>query len=378
MGGIRLTELTKAFRHGPVAVDGVNLEIEDGEFMVLVGPSGCGKSTLLRLIAGIEEPTAGTVNIGERDVTRLEPRKRDIAMVFQNYALYPHLSVFENIEFPLKIQKMAKGERRERVRRVARILGLDAHLHRKPRQLSGGQRQRVAVGRAIVRHPQVFLFDEPLSNLDAKLRVQMRVELKRLHDRLETTAIYVTHDQVEAITLGDRIAVLSGGVLQQVGPPQEVYDRPANVFVAGFIGSPPMNLLRGRASAGRIAIGDVALEDVAVRDGDVLVGIRPEGLRPVGDGHAGPVLDLRVDVVEPLGDEVLAHGSVATGAGAPVATDRLLDATESEPTVTVRLSPEDRPAAGSTVHVAIAPNAVRLFDPATGRALDVSVSSSLG
>src|SRR5213595_3100949 len=223
------------------AVKDVNLTIRDKEFMVLVGPSGCGKTTTLRMVAGLEEITAGEIAIGDRIVNDLPPKDRDIAMVFQNYALYPHMTVYDNMAFGLKMRKFPKPEIEKRVKDAAEILGIQDLLKRKPRQLSGGQRQRVAVGRAIVRHPQVFLFDEPLSNLDAKLRVQMRVELKRLHERLETTAIYVTHDQVEAMTLGDRVVVMKDGVVQQVGEPLELYDRPANRFVAGFIGSPAMN-----------------------------------------------------------------------------------------------------------------------------------------
>src|SRR5438477_5041226 len=223
------------------AVKDVNLHIRDKEFVVLVGPSGCGKTTTLRMVAGLEEITAGEIAIGDRVVNDLPPKDRDIAMVFQNYALYPHMTVYDNMAFGLKMRKFPKAEIEQRVRDAAQLLGIQELLKRKPRQLSGGQRQRVAVGRAIVRHPQVFLFDEPLSNLDAKLRVQMRVELKRLHDRLETTAIYVTHDQVEAMTLGDRVVVMKDGVVQQVGEPLELYDRPANRFVAGFIGSPAMN-----------------------------------------------------------------------------------------------------------------------------------------
>jgi ABC-type sugar transport system ATPase subunit len=306
-------------------------------------------------------------------VNDVPPKDRDIAMVFQNYALYPHMTVEKNLAFGLRRRRTPRDDVRQRVDEVSRMLGLDDLLRRRPGQLSGGQRQRVAMGRALVREPEVFLLDEPLSNLDAKLRVQMRSELKRLHDRIDVTTIYVTHDQVEAITLGERIAVLSEGVLQQVGPPQDVYDHPANVFVAGFIGSPPMNLLEGRATGGRIAVGDVELVDPQVPDGEVLVGIRPEGLHPVGEDHAGPVFEVCVDVVEPLGDEVLVHGSIE-GRVADVrirSEDEafLADGERDRARVTLRLPPEERPKPGSRLRVAIAQQTVRLFDPTTGLAI---------
>jgi ABC-type sugar transport system ATPase subunit len=359
---------------GPVvAVEDLTLEVADGEFLILVGPSGCGKSTALRMVAGLERISDGTIAIGDRVVNDVPPKDRDIAMVFQNYALYPHMTVEKNLGFGLRRRRTPHEDVRRRVDEVSRMLGLDDLLRRRPGQLSGGQRQRVAMGRALVREPEVFLLDEPLSNLDAKLRVQMRSELKRLHDRIGVTTIYVTHDQVEAITLGERIAVLSDGVLQQVGPPQEVYDHPANVFVAGFIGSPPMNLLAGMALDGRVTVGEVELEHAGAPDGEVLVGIRPEGLRPVGAEHAGPVFEVCVDVVEPLGDEVLVHGSVAAADGAPATEgDGAILAAESESgraSVVVRLPPEDRPATGSLLRVTPAPNALRLFDPASGRAI---------
>src|ERR671922_2094595 len=255
MGAIHLTELTKEYRHGPRAVDDVSLEIGDGEFMVLVGPSGCGKSTLLRLIAGIEEPTTGTVHIGERDVTRLAPRKRDIAMVFQTYALYPHLSVRGNLGFGLRLRRVEKDARERRVQEVADVLGLKDLLDRRPAALSGGQRQGVARGRAIVREPAAFLMDEPLSNLDAKLRVSMRAQLSRLHERLGVTTVYVTHDQIEAMTLGQRVAVLRGGVLQQCDTPEMLFEHPANLFVAAFIGSPAMNLVEAVVEDGEARFG---------------------------------------------------------------------------------------------------------------------------
>ena len=255
MNGIQITNVTKAYKNGPRAVDDVTLEVNEGEFMVLVGPSGCGKSTLLKLIAGIEETTAGTIHIGGRDVTDLDPRKRDIAMVFQNYALYPHLSVRGNLGFGLKLRKTSKDDIVTRVNDVARILGLEEMMDRKPGELSGGQRQRVAMGRAIVREPQAFLMDEPLSNLDAKLRVSMRAQLSRLHERLGVTTVYVTHDQVEAMTLGQRVAVMRGGVLQQCDTPERLFDRPANLFVAAFIGSPAMNLVEAVVEDGEARFG---------------------------------------------------------------------------------------------------------------------------
>src|SRR5499433_1169186 len=300
------------------AVKDVNLTIRDKEFMVLVGPSGCGKTTTLRMVAGLEEITAGEIAIGDRVVNDLPPKDRDIAMMFQNYALYPYMSVYDNMAFGLKMRKFPKAEIAKRVQDAAEILGIHDLLKRKPRQLSGGQRQRVAVGRAIVRHPQVFLFDEPLSNLDAKLRVQMRVELKRLHERLETTAIYVTHDQVEAMTLGSRVVVMKDGWVQQVGEPLEIYTKPANKFVAGFIGSPSMNFisvtlteqsgtLYAEASGVKIKVpADRAARLAAYKGQHIALGIRPEDLRLAGGGDpADATFDALVEVVEPLGSEIL-------------------------------------------------------------------------
>ena len=373
MARVAFDGVTKVYPGPVVAVEDLTLEVADGEFLILVGPSGCGKSTALRMVAGLERISDGTIAIGDRVVNDVPPKDRDIAMVFQNYALYPHMTVEKNLGFGLRRRRTPHEDVRRRVDEVSRMLGLDDLLRRRPGQLSGGQRQRVAMGRALVREPEVFLLDEPLSNLDAKLRVQMRSELKRLHDRIGVTTIYVTHDQVEAITLGERIAVLSDGVLQQVGPPQEVYDHPANVFVAGFIGSPPMNLLAGMAVDGRVTVGEVELEHAGAPDGEVLVGIRPEGLRPVGAEYGGPVFEVCVDVVEPLGDEVLVHGSVAAAGGAPATeVDAAILAAESESgraSVVVRLPPEDRPATGSLLRLTPAPNALRLFDPASGRAI---------
>ena len=364
---------TKVYPGPVVAVDDLSLDVGEGEFLILVGPSGCGKSTALRMVAGLEHISDGTISIGDRVVNDVPPKDRDIAMVFQNYALYPHMTVEKNLGFGLRRRRMPRDDVRARVDEVSRMLGLEDLLRRRPGQLSGGQRQRVAMGRALVREPEVFLLDEPLSNLDAKLRVQMRSELKRLHDRIGVTTIYVTHDQVEAITLGERIAVLSEGVLQQVGPPQDVYDHPANVFVAGFIGSPPMNLLTGVALDGHVTVGEAELERAGAPDGEVLVGIRPEGLRPVGAEHPGPVFEVSVDVVEPLGDEVLVHGTVAApGALAATEPEERILAAESvsgRANMIVRLPPEDRPATGSLLRVTPAPNALRLFDIASGRAI---------
>jgi ABC-type sugar transport system ATPase subunit len=373
MARVCFDEVTKVYPGPVVAVEGLTLEVADGEFLILVGPSGCGKSTALRMVAGLERISDGTITIGDRVVNDVPPKDRDIAMVFQNYALYPHMTVERNLGFGLRRRRTPRDEVRRRVDEIGRMLGLENLFGRRPGQLSGGQRQRVAMGRALVREPEVFLLDEPLSNLDAKLRVEMRAEVKRLQGRLRVTTIYVTHDQVEAMTLGERIAVLSDGVLQQVGFPQDVYDRPANVFVAGFIGSPPMNLLKGRAAGGRVIAGDLELEDARVPDGEVLVGIRPEALRPVGEEHPGPGLEVRVDVVEPLGDEVLVHGSVeAKEAVAPAGTEAatlLADAPTERGSVRLRLPPRERPTPGSRLHVAVAPEDVHVFDEDTGLAV---------
>src|SRR5665648_641437 len=279
MADVSFQDVTKEFPGATVAVDRLTLDIPDGEFMILVGPSGCGKTTALRLVAGLETATSGTIRIAGKNITHLSPRDRDIAMVFQNYALYPHMTVYRNLAFGLRQRKTARAEVDRRVTEVSAMLGLDELLARRPAQLSGGQRQRVAMGRALVREPKAFLLDEPLSNLDAKLRVQMRAELKRLHQQLNITTIYVTHDQVEAMTLGDRLAVMSAGKLQQVGTPQDVYERPTNVFVAHFIGSPPMNLLHAMvAEGGRAQAGDLSVDLPQVPAGPCIVGIRPDSL----------------------------------------------------------------------------------------------------
>ncbi len=328
MTGIALDGVTKTFDDGTVAVSGLDLDIADGEFMVLVGPSGCGKTTGLRMVAGLEGITSGIVRIGDEVVNDLPPKDRDVAMVFQNYALYPHMSVYENMAFALKLRKLSKAEIDKRVRDAARILGLTDYLGRKPKALSGGQRQRVAMGRAIVREPKAFLMDEPLSNLDAKLRVQMRAEISKLQGDLGVTTIYVTHDQTEAMTMGDRVAVMRSGHLQQVDVPQRLYDRPANMFVAGFIGSPAMNLVEAElarvndhleVSFGRhrLELPPSAPDDRPGREsfagGGVIVGMRPEN---VGDAAletgstAGRELEVDVTLLEALGSEVLAHFSM--------------------------------------------------------------------
>jgi len=320
MAGVRIVAVHKRFGSTQV-IRGVDIAIDDGEFCVLVGPSGCGKSTLLRMIAGLEEITGGEVLIGEKVVNRMAPKERDIAMVFQNYALYPHLSVYENIAFGLRLRKEAKDETHRRVTWAAQMLDLTPYLDRKPKQLSGGQRQRVAMGRAIVRKPQVFLMDEPLSNLDAKLRVQMRADIAKLQHELATTTIYVTHDQVEAMTMGDRVAVMRDGVLQQVGAPQELYDAPANQFVAGFIGSPPMNLLETTVAVNggvSIELGGVSLPvpgealsaypKLRAYDGrKVVAGIRSQNLHPSAERPELPTIDGEVELVEALGGESIVY-----------------------------------------------------------------------
>jgi multiple sugar transport system ATP-binding protein len=344
--------------YGPVTViEDFSLEIRDREFMVLVGPSGCGKSTALRMIAGLEEITGGEVSIGDRVVNDVPPKDRDIAMVFQSYALYPHMSVRENLEFALKIRKTPKEELDRRVREAADILGITEYLDRKPKQLSGGQRQRVALGRAIVRKPAVFLFDEPLSNLDAKLRVQMRAEITKLQKSLQTTTVYVTHDQIEAMTMGHRIAIMKTGQLQQVGTPLEVYERPANLFVAGFIGTPPMNFIPATLTDGGISASGFRLPlpgpwRAAARSGQkVVVGIRPENVREASRGGETARVDAKVDFVEPLGHEVIVHGRIG---------DDILVA---------KLDPHRAPEMGSDIGLEIELGALHLFDAATEQRL---------
>jgi multiple sugar transport system ATP-binding protein len=339
------------------AVDGLDLEIGDGEFMVLVGPSGCGKSTSLRMLAGLEEVTSGRIMVGDRDVTDLRPKQRDIAMVFQNYALYPHKTVADNMAFALKVAKVGKEERIRRVQEAARLLGLEEYLHRKPKALSGGQRQRVAMGRAIVRQPQVFCMDEPLSNLDAKLRVSTRTQIASLQQRLGITTVYVTHDQVEAMTMGDRVAVMKDGVLQQVDTPLAIYDRPATLFVASFMGSPGMNLLPATIVEGHAVVTGhrMPVDRVAAgrATGEVVVGVRPESWRLVGPEDDG--LAVRVSVVEELGADAFAYGQCELGGS----TDQVI----------VRVPARRDIGRGSVLHVTTDPHHVHLFDAATGRRL---------
>jgi multiple sugar transport system ATP-binding protein len=379
MPPIRIEGLTKTYKDGPRAVDRVDLEIRDGEFMVLVGPSGCGKSTLLQMLAGIVEVTEGTIHIGDQDVTRLDPRKRDIAMVFQSYALYPHLSVRGNLGFGLKLRGTSKAEIARRVEDVARILGLDEVLDRKPGELSGGQRQRVAMGRAIVREPRAFLMDEPLSNLDAKLRVSMRAQLSRLHERLGVTTVYVTHDQIEAMTLGDRVAVLRRGVLQQCDTPQALFAKPANLFVAAFIGSPAMNLVEATVDGGEARFGScrVAVPAGSRVQGRVILGLRPHHLEVAGDS-AAPRIPGVVQVVEELGTETqLVVGIDAPRLRAEAVRDALdaapgddvLLADEERASLTAVVDPRARVRTGDRIELAIDPSHLHAFDPETGAAI---------
>jgi sn-glycerol 3-phosphate transport system ATP-binding protein len=333
MSDVEFRGVTKRFSGDTTAVDALDLEVKDGELMVLVGPSGCGKSTALRMVAGLEQPTEGSITIGGRDVAGLSPGARDVAMVFQSYALYPHMTVRKNLAFPLRRRRIEKREIDRRVAEVAEMLELDELLHRKPAQLSGGQRQRVAMGRALIREPVAFLLDEPLSNLDAKLRSELRAELKRLHARLSTTMIYVTHDQVEAMTLGDRIAVMHRGRLLQVGTPEQIYGRPCNVFVARFVGSPAMNLLPGTA------VGEGA---------GVTIGIRPEVLEKGGNA-AGPRIEIAAEVVEPLGSDVFVHGR-----------------TDAGEEIVARLPGNARVAPGERVALSAPAGEVHRFDAETG------------
>ncbi len=339
------------------AVPGIDLEIKDGEFMVLVGPSGCGKSTTLRMLAGLEEVNDGQIFIGDKDITKLPPKDRDIAMVFQNYALYPHMSVADNMAFALKMAKMPEKERKQRVDEAARILNLTEYLDRKPKALSGGQRQRVAMGRAIVRQPQVFCMDEPLSNLDAKMRVQTRTDIAKLQADLGVTTVYVTHDQVEAMTMGDRVAVMKDGYLQQVDTPLNLYDRPVNLFVAGFIGSPAMNLMSATAQNGQAKIGDylVPVDEVAAQrmKGDIVVGVRPESWRLVGPEDGG--LPVQITVVEELGSDAFVYGTSG------------VEGTPSN--VIVRVAGRDTVRKGDKMYVTTDPQHVHVFDADSGERL---------
>jgi len=373
MAQVRLDEVTKEFTGGVRAVSDVSLEVPDGEFLVLVGPSGCGKTTALRLIAGLEKATSGTITIGSQVVNGISPRDRDIAMVFQNYALYPHMTVHRNLAFPLRERRTPRPEVERRVAEISSILGLNELLKRRPAQLSGGQRQRVAMGRALVREPSVFLLDEPLSNLDAKLRVQMRAELKRLHQKLGITTVYVTHDQVEAMTLADRIVVMSAGKTLQIGPPQEIFAHPVNLFVAGFIGSPAMNLLRGRVAGARVTAGELAFERPGVPDGEVVVGIRPESLAPAAaaDPAVLPCLDLHVDLVEPLGETTLVHGTVSGAAAESGAEEEqaILAGAAAQAPLTAVFASSHGTRPGDRLRVTAAPDRIYLFDAATGAAI---------
>jgi multiple sugar transport system ATP-binding protein len=393
MAGVTFDGVSKIYADGTRAVNQLQLDVQDSEFMVLVGPSGCGKSTALRMVAGLEDISEGVLKIGERVVNHVPPRDRDIAMVFQSYALYPHLSVYDNIAFGLKLQKMPKNEVRERVQRAAKLLGLEEYLNRKPRALSGGQRQRVAMGRAIVREPNAFLMDEPLSNLDAKLRVQMRAEISQLQSDLRTTTIYVTHDQTEAMTMGDRVAVMRKGELQQVAPPQELYDRPVNLFVGGFIGSPAMNVIEAKLErsggdlvaqigSNRLALG---AETTSARPGlqayegrDVILGIRPEDLEDASLEEVGDQQRLKgtVALTEALGSEIMVHFKVDAR---PAVTDEMRELAKDAgteglqdlgngggATMVGRFGARSRVRPGESFEAAVDTRALHFFDPETG------------
>ena len=375
MAQVDLKNVRKVYENGHVAVHNASFAIKDGELVVLVGPSGCGKSTTLRMLAGLETVTQGTIRIGERVVNDVPPKDRDIAMVFQNYALYPHMTVFDNMAFGLKLRKYSKDEIKKRVEQAAEILGIESILSRKPKQLSGGQRQRVAVGRAIVRKPQVFLFDEPLSNLDAKLRVQMRTEIAKLHRRLDATMVYVTHDQVEAMTMGDRIVVMRDGHIQQIDAPLHLYNHPVNKFVAGFIGSPSMNFIHGEI------IGENNLYFKAQKDGftipinsdamstlgrykekKVILGVRPEDLYIFGSSYmpeSVAELEQVLDVIEPMGNEIFAY----TRSG--------------ENVIVARVAPQEMPIPGETIRLAMDLTKLHFFDRETEQAIGVRESKSM-
>ncbi len=383
MSRIVFDDVSKVFPGGVTAVDDVSLTIESGEFMVLVGPSGCGKTTLLRMLAGLETTSGGTITIGERDVTDLAPRERDLAMVFQNYALYPHMNVRDNLAYGLKMRRTPKPEIGRRVNDVAKLLGLEEMLDRRPRALSGGQRQRVAMGRAMVREPAAYLMDEPLSNLDAKLRVSMRAELARLHERLETTTVYVTHDQVEAMTLGQRVAVMRDGRMQQVDEPQTLYRDPVNLFVAAFIGSPAMNLVEAVVADGAVEFAgfriplDPSRRPTVEDDGRVILGVRPEDFEDVAFAERGlPQIEVSAAVLEELGSDVHVIFEVNTP---PVEAEELRAAVNEEDgslladsrtsLFNARINPRTRAKAGERLKLAVQPAGFHFFDLATGENL---------
>ncbi|RZA14179.1 MAG: sn-glycerol-3-phosphate ABC transporter ATP-binding protein UgpC, partial [Proteobacteria bacterium] len=365
MATLELRNVNKTYGPGlPDTLKNIELSIKDGEFLILVGPSGCGKSTLMNCIAGLESITGGAIMIGDQDVSGMSPKDRDIAMVFQSYALYPTMSVRENIEFGLKIRKMPQSAIDEEVARVAKLLQIEHLLNRKPGQLSGGQQQRVAMGRALARRPKIYLFDEPLSNLDAKLRVEMRTEMKLMHQRLKTTTVYVTHDQIEAMTLGDKVAVMKDGIIQQFGTPQQIYNDPANLFVASFIGSPPMNFipLRLTRQDGRLVASldsgqarcelPLGITDAGLEDREIILGIRPEQIALASEQTTGlPVLRAEVQITEPTGP------------------DTLVFVTVNQTKVCCRLAPDDAPMPGATLNLLLDPSKVLLFDAASGERL---------
>ena len=378
---VQFHDVSKQFGADVLAVDRLSLEVAEGEFLILVGPSGCGKTTALRMVAGLEEVTSGEIRIGGRLVNDLPPTQRDIAMVFQNYALYPHMTVADNLGFPLRQQKVKKREREQRVDDVARLLSIEELLSRRPRELSGGQRQRVAIGRALVRRPQVFLMDEPLSNLDAKLRVQMRAELISLHARVGITTIYVTHDQTEAMTLGDRVVVMDEGVVQQVDTPDRLYRMPANTFVAGFIGSPAMNFFDGRLESGKLRLGPYMFElpenltrGLQAVPSDVIVGVRPEDLLLGGDDSVS--IAAQVEISERLGPEVLVHLRAAdlpvadVGVQAAPGDDRHTGRLDGA--IVARVDPDFSGGAGDTITLGLNREKIRLFDPQSGASLQTA------
>jgi multiple sugar transport system ATP-binding protein len=384
MAHIELEGVTKEFAHDVVAVNDIDLTIADGEFMVLVGPSGCGKSTLLRMIAGLEDPTAGTISIGDRDVTDLSPRHRDIAMVFQSYALYPHMTVRQNLAYGLKVRRTPKADIERRVVEVAKLLGLEELLDRRPAQLSGGQRQRVAMGRAIVREPQAFLMDEPLSNLDAKLRVGMRASLSQLHARLGVTTVYVTHDQVEAMTLGHRVAVMREGRILQVDTPQTLYKHPRDLFVAAFIGSPAMNLVKAQIEGDHVSFGQFRVPLVPGRRPppgatEIVLGIRPEAFQEASFAPRAPAaVDVDVEVLEELGSEAHVYFSVEARRISAESLAAEEDATileESRSLFNARVDARAPIRVGDTVRLAVDPARFHFFDAVTGASLTLDVPS---